>query len=389
MPPEEVPAEDKLKNRRRGLRSVVSRYVNEATNIIQSVQTDKFGDLPILSKRLREKLEELNLINEHLLDIVQEDNVESLYQDHNDFEYATERSIVKIETFYSSSTMTTPSAIQIPFIQQDHGHLTGKTFVNLPKLTLPKFDGSVLAWQNFWDCFESSVHQNSRLTNVNKFMYLKGQLTGVALAAISGFTATNDNYSHAVALLQDRFGQEHKLIGAYMKALLDIKKPAGSVPSIRAFYDEIQTHVRQLHALGKDSSSFGDFLIPIIIERLPEDVLRNITRINGSSRWTFDALIGGIAQELEILESCIPAGAAKSSDAEAGIFVAHGGKPKQPTTQKRQQYAHTDRKCGYYAESHSSVNCAKYTTVAERKNQIQAKKLCLNCLETMPKLPTA
>jgi len=42
-------------------------------------------------------------------------------------------------------------------------------FSKLPKLTLPTFDGDILQWQSFWDYFESSIHSNGNLTDVQKF----------------------------------------------------------------------------------------------------------------------------------------------------------------------------------------------------------------------------
>ena len=34
--------------------------------------------------------------------------------------------------------------------------------VKLPKLELKKFDGNILRWQEFWDTFDSTIHQNKR-----------------------------------------------------------------------------------------------------------------------------------------------------------------------------------------------------------------------------------
>ena len=44
--------------------------------------------------------------------------------------------------------------------------------VRLPKLELKNFDGNILKWQEFWNTFESTVHKNNDLQNVEKFNYL-------------------------------------------------------------------------------------------------------------------------------------------------------------------------------------------------------------------------
>ena len=48
----------------------------------------------------------------------------------------------------------------------------------LPKLTLPIFGGDPLKWQTFWDSFDSAVHSNNVLTNVQKLNYLRAHLEG-------------------------------------------------------------------------------------------------------------------------------------------------------------------------------------------------------------------
>ena len=48
----------------------------------------------------------------------------------------------------------------------------------LPKLTLPIFGGDPLKWKTFWDSFDSAVHSNNVLTNVQKFNYLRAHLEG-------------------------------------------------------------------------------------------------------------------------------------------------------------------------------------------------------------------
>ena len=79
--------------------------------------------------------------------------------------------------------------------------------VNLPKLYLPTFDGSVLRWLEFWDIFDASVHRHK----VSKFSYLKGALCGSASVAILGISVTEDNYDTVVALLKEKFGSRLNL----------------------------------------------------------------------------------------------------------------------------------------------------------------------------------
>ena len=63
-----------------------------------------------------------------------------------------------------------------------------------------------------------------RISNIDKFNYLKGCLKGESLSAVSGLTLSSENYEEAVGILKDRFGNEQVLISAHMESLLRIKK---------------------------------------------------------------------------------------------------------------------------------------------------------------------
>ena len=103
--------------------------------------------------------------------------------------------------------------------------------VRLPKPTLKKFDGDVTAWTSFWDSFESSIHLNTDLTDIDKFNYLHSLLEFSVLEAIVGLT----NYTEAVAILKKRFGNKQSQITKHMEALLglDIVTPSRDLIALR------------------------------------------------------------------------------------------------------------------------------------------------------------
>ena len=173
----------------------------------------------------------------------------------------------------------------------------------LPKLTLPVFSGDPLKWQTFWDSFNAAVHTNPALGCIQKFNYLKAQLQGDAARAIAGLPLTEHNYQHSIELLENRFGQPHKLINAHMQALLDMPNPNTSLTSLRLFYDTIATHTRALGSLGKSKEVYGDLLVSVILKKLPVEVRRNLAREQTSAEWTFDDLTGAILKEIRVLEA--------------------------------------------------------------------------------------
>ena len=84
--------------------------------------------------------------------------------------------------------------------------------INLPKLQLPVFDGNIQQWQEFWDSFNSAIHEQQTLPAVSKFNYLKSVLKGSASSVIAGIPLTSENYTVAVKLLQEKFGRKEAIV---------------------------------------------------------------------------------------------------------------------------------------------------------------------------------
>ena len=185
---------------------------------------------------------------------------------------------------------------------------TTNFYPRLPKLDLPTFSGDILLWQTFWDAFYTTVHTNPSLTNVQKFSYLKSQLTHDAKQCIAGLALTSANYEQAIYLLKDRFGQEQNIINAYMQNLTELPSPTLTPHSLRKFYDKMETSIRGLESLGQTQETYGSLLIPIIFGKLPDDMRKSMTREHGKRNW--DIKREAIAKEMYVQES----GSSISSD---------------------------------------------------------------------------
>ena len=165
------------------------------------------------------------------------------------------------------------------------------------------FSGDPLTWQTFWDSFYAAIHANTSISGIQKFNYLKAQLQGDVARAIDGLPLSESNYIHSIALLQNRFGQPHKLVNAHMKALLNMASPTNNLASLRIFYDSVESHIRGLSSLGKSEHSYGDLLVPIIMSKRTTEVRRNLAREHSSSQWILTDLMAALQKEIRILES--------------------------------------------------------------------------------------
>ena len=104
---------------------------------------------------------------------------------------------------------TLEASVQSPVNLSSQGHLSDLK-VSLPKLQLLIFNGDIQQWPEFWDMFNSAVHEQT-VSPVAKASYLKGVLKGSAVAAISGIPVTTENYELAIKLLKEKFGKKRLL----------------------------------------------------------------------------------------------------------------------------------------------------------------------------------
>ena len=126
--------------------------------------------------------------------------------------------------------------------------------VKLPKLTLPEFDGTATEWPPFWDSFDSAVHSNPTLADVDKFHYLKSLVKGTAADTISGLTLTNENYKRALDLLRERFENKQIIISHSLLKLPSISSST-DLQSLRKLHDQTETAVRSLKSVNIEPST--------------------------------------------------------------------------------------------------------------------------------------
>ena len=189
-----------------------------------------------------------------------------------------------------------------PVVDTNPSH---RFYHRLLTLDLPIFSGDNLLWQTFWKSFESSVHSNTALTNIQKFTYLKSQLQNEAEICIFGLSLRNANYEQAICLLKDRFGQQHMIINAFMQNLLELPCPSVTLNSLRSFFDKMEASIRGLESLGQSQDMYGSLLIPtcILFGKLPAEMRKSLTREHGSNNWDIRSLREAIAKEMYIQEA--------------------------------------------------------------------------------------
>ena len=254
-----------------------------------------------------------------------------------------------------------------------HAPTTLPDRVKLPKLSLPHFNGNLMKWTSFWDSFDSAVHTNDRLPEVDKFNHLRSLLEGTARDAISGMSMTASNYKEAVEILKKRFGNRQLIISKHMDALLHVSAVTsdGHLRELQRLYDQSEANIRSLKALGVESGSYGAMLSSVLLNKLPPELRLVVSRKISADKLDMDNLLETFELELSARER-----------ANSSIPHSHPRHRQQERTPTSAFPANVNdsTKCIFCQQSHPSTNCRVVTDINKRKKILRESSRCYNCL---------
>ena len=245
--------------------------------------------------------------------------------------------------------------------------------VKLPKIGLPHFNGDLMKWTPFWDSFDSAIHQNARLSEIDKFNYLRPLLEGTAYEAIAGLSLSALNYSEAVRILNKRFGNKQLIISKHTESLLAVNSVASDhhLQDLRKLYDQSESNIRSLKALGVEPESYGAMLSSVLLGKLPPDLRLIISRTVSTDELNVEHILETFERELVARER-----ASNSVPHQARRTHNQG---RTPTTSFLAG-AQGSPECAFCGRSHNSVNCETVSDVDARKRILRNDGRCFNCL---------
>lgn len=148
--------------------------------------------------------------------------------------------------------------------------------LHLDKISVPKFDSTFQGWPHFHDMFVSLVHNNPRLSRVERFFYLKGSLTinSEASNLIRHLPITELNYDSAWNLLVNFYDNPRQLFQTHMNLLVSqpkiFKEDASSMRSLLSVARECRAALLNFQL---DLNHCDPILIFLISQRLPPETV--------------------------------------------------------------------------------------------------------------------
>ncbi|XP_075741915.1 uncharacterized protein LOC142793690 [Rhipicephalus microplus] len=250
---------DHLRKKRSLIRAGVTRAIAMLSDLLQQPDPDA-SQITGHMDFLKDKEAALSRLDEVILASTDAENLDHEVETADEYNekilYAVSRAKFWLEerekeaTMQSRATGPGPSNLEFPSSGEAAWQVRAHSplAVELPKLQIPTFDGSLCRWQSFWDHFDATIHKNTELLHNEKFKYLLTYLTGSAKRAVEGIRLAEQNYELAIKTLTNRFLRQDLLVNEHVDNLLALSpvKSSSDVQRLRLLHDSVQLHVRAL-----------------------------------------------------------------------------------------------------------------------------------------------
>ena len=354
----------RLRKRRSANRNVVRAWIVKAKDLMSKGHDDKnMNKVKAQLQAIIAKEKQIRVTDDEIQENIDDDKLIEDIEEASEFDVEVRLEKIEIEAFLNKDKSFAAKSEMSKF--ETPG-------VKLPKLTVKTFKGEPTEWQQFEEMFKAAVDSNSSISNVEKFSYLKGFLAGEAEKCIEGIPLSDDNYTKAFSLLQERYGNKQLIIMSHVKKLLRLEKvgTGRNTNDLRNLYDQVEIHVRSLSSLNVKSEQYGPMLIPIILERLPDDIKLEISRKLGNDSWCIDEFMKKLKLEISARESC---------NFMKPVLEREEWKRGRQTTETLMTGAHV-LVCAFYLKNHYHDKCTVVTDPEERKDIVKKKRLCYRCM---------
>ena len=250
------------------------------------------------------------------------------------------------------------------------------TNIPLPKINIPPFDGKIDEWSNFKGLYDSLVHTNDSLSNIEKFQYLKSYLFGDAASMVANYQLKGELYEIAYKTVNDRYHNKRRLAQLYIDQILDFNKNSNS-RSLQGLLITHTTAVNSFKSLGLPDE-LDYILFHLTLRNLDSSTRKAFERqVSSQMIPTFDSLIKFADETCKTNELLVPIRSEPTQRKPKPLLLTHKKDPwptrilqaPLPTCIVCQQQ-HPIYKCPVFNEMH-------YT---KRRDLINSSRRCYRCL---------
>ncbi|KAK6010119.1 hypothetical protein OSTOST_24888, partial [Ostertagia ostertagi] len=148
-----------------------------------------------------------------------------------------------------------------------------------PSVSIPRFSGKVEEFQEFWAVFETMVHKNQSLTDMEKMILLKASLVGKASITIKGIKMVPQNYTWMIETILKKYGNVTTARANVIQRLSHIQ-PATET-TCEYVFDELRSLINEMVSSGYRVTDTRDPMwIEAILQKLPHNIVGEFLREN-------------------------------------------------------------------------------------------------------------
>ena len=148
-------------------------HKGSATKTVRQITEGESPDrdrLSLLRITLREKLDTIKALDAEIVELIEDETeLADEIEQADTYKETIYECVLKVDRALNAAPPT-PEAPPTAPVAPPTDVRTNR--VKLPKLQLRSFNGDLTRWNAFWESFESAVHSNVELTDVEKFNYL-------------------------------------------------------------------------------------------------------------------------------------------------------------------------------------------------------------------------
>lgn len=246
----------------------------------------------------------------------------------------------------------------------------------LESIKVNSFNGDYSKWNEWRALYDSLIHNQTRLSDTEKFHYLRRSLTSAAEQVLSGWHTTGENYQAAYDALVRVYDNSYRIIMAHLDTLHKI--PRASLESqevLRTMIDTTNRVIRQLQVAGSPVDHWDHFVVHLLVSRMPP---RTLTQWETSQDLENMPTIEIVLNFLERrARGLLNLGAQSSVQSKSN----ENSNNRSRTREKQSENYQSSVKCFKCNGSHPIYRCEEVLKkpIAEREKIIKNLKLCRNC----------
>lgn len=349
-------------------RSAVKGSITKITNAVKDPGSLSKQALILQEERLRasfQKYEDLNL------------EICALNPDDDD-------STAVEETYLTTLTVIKETSAKLE--RMDSNSVNGKDhncYTKLPAINVPTFTGMYTEFPTFIGLFNSLIHKNNKLDNIQKFFYLRNFLQGEPHDLVKNLTVCSENYEEARKLLIERYDNDFLTSCEHIYSVLDIipftKCTASNIRNLLCIFKQ---QLAALKNLGHKVEQWDIVVLCILLRKLDTICRREFHLVSGKKP-TVAMLTEFLEKRALALENAEQVGKSSSTPKTAHVAMVRGAKCSGAATDTATDASATrGRGCLLCKSNHKLFNCPKFKLMpaSDRINFVTSQNLCVICL---------